>query len=140
MDTKLFAERIKPTLEWLDAGAPHGTEDRGFNMETFIDYADEDHPVEDWAFNTCGTTCCIAGHVVLFNKVPTNCRRPDGTFIDTMQAAADYLGLDQNEAEGLFFGVPFVALSEITPAQAAQVIRHAIETGTIDWSISKGTK
>lgn len=138
MDLEKFRKNIKPTLDWLKQGAPHideqfGYRDIGFNMGSFIDEGDDEWPIEDYSRQHCGTTCCIAGHVVITACLASGLKR---SFRSTEETAAYYLGLDEDEASMLFYVVgPPRDLSSITPKQAARVIEHAMETGVIDWSV-----
>lgn len=95
--------------------------------------------------NECGTTCCIAGWVLVNNGL---CVGKAGDVYDALDSkgfginyqgeasdlAADALWLDHDEAENLFYQrnwpTQFQSGEETaTPQMAAARIRHMIETG-----------
>lgn len=82
--------------------------------------------------NDCGTAACICGWAnVVFGEAET----------DDMDAARNLLGLDYEAGHDLF--MPEVWMSDdthawsATPADAAQVLTHLIETGEVDWSVAR---
>ena len=114
-----FAEAIQPTLDWLKAGAPvttiGDTEKVSFNMNWF----------KHW--DSCGTSCCIAGHVVLIHEEREDYRPEE-------LEAQNILGLTFKEAHVLFYAEAFgKALCHITPEEAVKTIEHFIATGRMDW-------
>jgi hypothetical protein len=77
----------------------------------------------------CGTAACIAGWARAIWGI-----RAAGT---TFRAAADVLKLTDEEADNLFLAYGMPHLSEITAEHAVRTLRHAAETGVIDWIATK---
>lgn len=119
---KLRKERLLALAKVIEQ-QPHviGPAPGGFSMAAF--------------FHPCGAPSDIAGFAALLS-----CKGvlpPDfASGWDAMKLARDYLGLDAYEAEILFrpnervIGETWLT---ITPAQAAQTLRHLAETGSVDW-------
>lgn len=115
-----LAALFEPVLEWLDKG---GDRNYRFNMRGFYHQS------------RCGTSCCIAGALGVFNK-DLNLEGVS-QFNDSEMSRASRAehalvrnyGMDEDDAFELFFGD-----LEAGPAQAARVVRHWIETGEVDWS------
>lgn len=79
----------------------------------------------------CGSVGCIGGWACkLFN---------DGNVVGT-EEVAPLLGLSFETANTLFYPPNRLDYSSITPAQAATVIRHLVETGEVDWTIIEGER
>ena len=152
-----------PALErvaaWLEAGAPesanHGLK---FDMgDTLCVTLSKDATADNW----CGTTCCIAGAAIAFERpdyVAMNIRSSaalwgddeEGDEVDVLDPARDLLGLTEDQADTLFIpwncdrsdqqeAVPAPWESSISPAWAARTIRHLIATGEVDWKATKVT-
>ena len=117
-------------LAVADAIENQSIPDLGFNMGGFIVETGDDW--QDKSGRSCGTVACIAGtaHVLRTGDrtIGHNVRDYDCT------PDAEWLGLTEDEADGLFFAVSASAnLYEITPSQAVSVLRHLAETGEVDW-------
>lgn len=127
MDIDKFRVNIQPTLAWLKAGAPHVEVGRcqnvGFNMASFIERQGGD----DYKYEHCGTTCCIAGHIALSEEF-------NSSSLSVESFAASHLGLNPNESYSLFYanGSP-VSKYLITAEMAVWVIEYAMRTGEIYW-------
>jgi hypothetical protein len=119
---------------WLEAGAPHKGDVDGFDLSVGVAMRDP----------ACGTVCCIAGALVQFNEPVTEKLKSQmeyddddheynwGTVFRRGMAIAE---LTEEQAEALF--EPDVwDRSEVTPAEAARVIRHFVETGEVDWGVA----
>ncbi len=128
---------LTPVLAWLDQGAPHtdvgSREDVGFNMNYFLTGSKPDVKGSD-----CGTVCCIAGAVALFNSELSHLR---GEYYDEV---GYQIGLTDEQTRHLFMAIPpGIGIEEmpdewlngITPEQAATTLRGFIETGVIDWDV-----
>lgn len=89
-------------------------------------------------FHPCGTPACIAGWTLALKYGDWSPKLHDKRDARGVEAdAADYLGLEGNQSAQLFF-VGYKSeksFSEVTPQDAAKLLRHFAETGTIDWSI-----
>lgn len=119
------AEFFAPVLAWLDKGAPH-TNDVGFNMG-FVHGGSQ-----DFAENPCGTACCIAGAVILFNKLEKQFP-PYWWHTQLTYPLGEFLGMNYEQVDQLFYAGG-AQLAEITPAEAAQAIRSMLETGEAQWT------
>jgi hypothetical protein len=76
----------------------------------------------------CGSAGCIAGWAMgLF-------RLERGPLIFS---AGPPLGLDMHEAARLFFPDDSGPYSAVTPADAAAVLTHLLNTGKVDWSVAR---
>jgi len=105
-----------PVLEWLDGGAQHTA---GFNMAEVVTEDPE-----------CGTVCCIAGALAIFNGFP----RHHWHLSDVEEA----LGLTDKQSDQLFcLTNSNLSYDEISPFRAAATIRHFIKTeGEVVWTAS----
>lgn len=122
--------------EWLEAGAKEVIID-GHHIGRF----DMEHSV---SYESCGTTCCIAGAIVQFEGLiePLSYGDRAAEFFSHETGvgplAADHLGLNIGEAEMLF--QPWVHFERekdfefSDPQRAAKVVRNLIATGEIDWN------
>lgn len=109
--------RLTIIAEWLENGAPPRDGVSGFDMSSFFQV------------NECGTVCCIAGAACMFFGAK---------WCDNACAeAADLLdiNIDIDGMENLFYPITDRHLDSITPNHAAQVIRHLIKTGKVDWTV-----
>jgi hypothetical protein len=85
--------------------------------------------------NHCGTAACIAGLTKVIFDLP-------GGIMTGFDTAAYFLGLtDEKYIDRmgdciLFYPNTNDPWSQITPALAAKVVRHLIETGEIDWTLA----
>ncbi|APH74136.1 hypothetical protein [Aquibium oceanicum] len=129
--------------------------DTGFNMEWYSVETEPNPEVKENVGHQCGTVSCIAGWAAQFLNF-------DGTLRDTPRkesqmveefgidhptyapepiVAAKLLGLDELDAETLFepmnYG-PAIHLEwdEVTPRQAAKVLRHLAKTGEVEWEVA----
>lgn len=149
--SKQGIEALTKVAEWLEAGAPHvqvsdDIEIGHFNMEYAV-VADPDD-------GGCGTACCIAGAVCQFEMLGFDERSDDGDLNWNLPSrdedsnveadnsaggafflAADYLGMNYDDAEDMFS--PFSDGLDLhvykNPAIAALVVRRFIETGEVNW-------
>lgn len=97
----------------------------GFNMADYI--SEEYDGYTDMTGHMCDTTACIAGWAAAQTGDFCNVR-------DVGTIAREYLGLDENQANALFFGHPINTLMlDVTPAQAAAVLRRLARTGVVQW-------
>lgn len=132
--------------EWLEDGAKHVDIDNGHKIDQF----DMEHAVTSIS-NGCGTACCIAGALVQFEGLIKPVVEGSPNFFDEVDdetddlvegvgtLAASYLGIDKDDSDKLF--VPwshfeYESYTEFSdPDRAAQVIRHYLETGVVDWDM-----
>jgi hypothetical protein len=83
---------------------------------------------------TCGTPACIAGWAVSFQR-HTNQIADDEEFTND---AMKYLGVNEYEYDDLcypFYAKAISSFDDVTPAQAAKVLRNLAETGVVDWDV-----
>ena len=132
-----FITELAERLEKLQAGDTTQTHEVGFNMGSWFtiwDYQD-DAKKADKSGHACGTTACIAGHVVTLHNAKTGVplsRSPDSV----STKAQEVLGLTSSQAYVLFHGSPMdTELRDTTPGQAAKVLRHLAATGYVDWTV-----
>lgn len=124
---------LAEVANWLEAGAPHETR-HGLQIDGF----DMDVGVTDPQAN-CGAVCCIAGALVQFNQPFHETHLAGATELkweEVRDRAMVLLGLPDDEvgkaaAEQLFRSIP--NNDWITPAIAAQVLRHLIAYEEVDW-------
>lgn len=117
-------ERILELAAVIEA-QPYDPENkgRGFNMSLYM--------------HSCGTPSCIAGYALALQY---------GDFSESLRHnvggnyffhAYNFLDLDRDIAHKLFEPHEFMPSEDwpkITPQEAAGVLRHLAETGSIDWS------
>lgn len=119
---------------WLEAGAPHKGDVAGFDLSVGVEMRDP----------ACGTVCCIAGALVQFNEPVTEKLKAqmenddydsEYNWSTIFERGMEIAGLDDDDASALF--EPDVwDRSEITPAQAALVIRHYVATDEVNWDVA----
>ena len=112
-------------LRIADAIEKHEIEDLGFHMAAFHItgiYA-------DLSGHGCKTTACIAGWTLSLLKP----KWEDLNAHDIEQGARSILGLDQEQAEDLFYLPDYMSRNSVTAKQAARTLRHLAETGEVDW-------
>lgn len=125
--TAELAALFDPVLAWLDKG---GDDQLAFNMSDMyaIDFA------STWDGRDCGTSACIAGALGVFN--------PDlnygGILFDGEQeedysrahyaddALVRHYGMTPDDRQGLFY-----TYMDLSPADAAAMIRYWITTGDV---------
>ncbi|WKV20522.1 hypothetical protein 16Q_129 [Pseudomonas phage 16Q] len=130
--------------EWLEDGAKHVNINNGHKIDQF----DMEHAVTN---NGCGTACCIAGAIVQFEGLIKPVLSGSAAFKDVVDdetnevvegvctLATNHLGIDESDASKLF--VPwdyfeYDSYSEFSdPDRAAEVVRHYLETGVVDWGM-----
>ena len=122
-------------LAVADAIEKHSIPKLGFNMCVFGAKADSAFADRtDKSGHGCGTVACIAG--------TARTLRTGRIFLIRVSRfrwskEADWLGLDENDANELFFAAAAnIDLEDIEPAQAVAVLRHLAETGKVDWSVA----
>lgn len=110
-------------------------EDVGFNMGSYVAATDLD--LEDKSNRGCGTIACIAGHAYLLATAHNSSQamKADADEIETV--AADYLGIDADEAAHLFYDLPLEhELKDVTADQAIDTLKRLSETGVVEWRMS----
>lgn len=139
--------RLEEIAKWLDNGAIHVTEDvkYGFMMaywkEDSLDMEtvqEEYENVLNWMPGDCGGAMCIGGAAEEFFGTDEEClKHESGTSF-----GAKLLSLTYEDANKLFFPWEEFTIDDfqITPEKAAQVVRHLIKTGEVDWSILEGVE
>lgn len=128
---------------WLENGAPHvdidGRRIDDFNMKYAVNEG------------SCGTSCCVAGAVVQFEKLGVlhdgDIYFDEDPYNDSGagKLAQDYLGINDKDARALFLPWDNDELVDKHPhlchnaspfsdtAVAAKTIRNYLATGDIDW-------
>lgn len=106
----------------------------GFYMPTF--WGDTLDPIDGAIFPLgssspapfCGTIGCIAGLAAAIAGYP------ETSGCSPSFVAREWLGVDKPTASNLFTpnGINY---NEVTPLQAAAVVRHLRETGVVDWTL-----
>ena len=108
------------------------THDVGFNMGTFV--ADVGDTMPDRTGRDCRTVANIAGHAYLLATASTFQTAKDADPDEIERCAADFLGLDADEAAHLFYDLPRdVALDDVTVEKAIETLNHLAETGKDHW-------
>ena len=79
--------------------------------------------------NWCGTACCIAGWTNVLIPDDENARQDEHDLF----AAERKLGLTRTQALELFSPALTISYSDVTPQQAADVLLHLADTGSVDW-------
>lgn len=121
--TEARARAALRTLEWLANGAPHATPEfpdtkLNFNMISYIDD------------RTCGTVCCIAGTIAIFeNNSTSNLEDIESTFGEYKIMSGWVLDDDLSR---LFYE----RMYGVYPCQAYKVLLNYLNTGTTDWSLA----
>jgi hypothetical protein len=90
-------------------------------------------------FHPCGTPACIAGWTLALKYGDWTPALQDKRGAGGVEAdAADYLGLEGTQSAQLFFvgHEAEKSLADVTPQDAAKLLRHFAETGKVDWSIT----
>lgn len=116
-------DRLMKVLTWLDGGGD--THIDGVRVKFKMDdWLDTKHRKIAGKFVHCGTACCIGGYIDVLNGNATDI------------TAASWAGLTDEQRAELF--VPFYYdYTRITVKEAAECLRHVIETGTVDWKRAK---
>ncbi|RWM32592.1 MAG: hypothetical protein EOR77_21415 [Mesorhizobium sp.] len=117
--------------------------DRGFNMTSYV-AAGVSVEQTNVGFQ-CNSTACIAGWASLVlgenGEIMKTARKSSEVDDFYEDFAGDLLGLDHRTAMELFEPMnvliePDAAWDEVTPRQAAKVLRNLAKTGEVDWSIA----
>lgn len=123
-------ERLEEVALWLEQDSEYKGVS-GFDMEDWVD-------VE----TACGTTCCIGGAIIEFNREAAQKIRQrllDGNLFDNEETiAAELAGLNEFTAHSLFFPFGILGGWQATREQGAKVIRHLLATGEVDWAKAIG--
>lgn len=133
-------ERLLQVADAIERG---GIEGLGFNMAyhylTLSEARVGDKEAQDLSGHDCGTIGCIAGWTVAIFRKPNLLEMHTVEFEDE---AASILELHRCIATELFrpehgtgADPDLVPGWDATPAQAAMVIRHLVETGEVDWGL-----
>jgi hypothetical protein len=111
-----------------------GGEVVGFNMGTFVGRTSSHPSLSDhYGFN-CRTVACIAGHAYLMATKATTTSAINASSEEIETVAAEFLGLDADQAALLFFDLPdHLTLSDVTVAQAIATLERLRDTGKITW-------
>jgi len=110
-------ENILKLVDAIEAGdsSPQGL---GFDMSTFRD--------------NCGTTACIAGwNMFLFE--PKTWAKGHSSNSEYNKAGQEHLGIDLAQCDELFLPLTELKYEDITPADAATVLRNLAQTGRVEW-------
>lgn len=127
---------FEPVLAWLENGAPHVDLDG-----RAIDVFDMSCGIEN---NSCGTACCIAGALVQFNSTNARIGELDDNWYFILQDALRISGIEFEKTALQLFAVDNeqgISFKEddireyATPAQAAIVLRHFLDTGEVNWDL-----
>lgn len=118
-------------LKVADAIEQHSIPDLGFNMDFFSSPRSHGSAIKaDHSGHDCGTVACIAGWAVQVGDLPR-----------TFAAARQYLGIDDDLGDDLFYGdSDDLVLADIAVPQAVAVLRYLAETGEVDWSVGAPAK
>lgn len=85
----------------------------------------------------CGTQACIAGWAYILFVDPDHRRAyqesRNGYFANTV---GEVLGMSLSQYVALFWPPHYLAGITTTPAQAARVLDHYLNTNKIDWSVA----
>lgn len=103
----------------------------GFNMRMIL--------------HDCGTPCCLAGyaHDMLKKRVGYNNRETESNTVRYFPIT-EAMGISHEEGIALFEPkceelerADVSEWGDITPMHASAVIRHFVNTGVVDWSVTK---
>ena len=127
-------ETLRPVLDWLENGAPHIKSTKNKNIKITFDMNSFENDEGE-----CGTACCIAGAAYQFSSD----MRKELPGVDTRDACnscysvGQWLGLSEEDSKELFLpsGL-YVHYGDISAAQAAETLRHFLDTGEIVWDQS----
>jgi hypothetical protein len=116
-------ENINKVIEMISACQPDEINPEPgipiFDMGTFLD---ESH--------TCGTRACIGGYAYVAAGGTV-----DDEDCDSEKKAADFLGIDMNAANHLFYPDEVDGSFEATPQEAVKVLEHLRDMGKVDWTV-----
>jgi|SRR5579859_1352444 len=137
--TDIAALGALETLYWLENGAPHkfdGLEGKfAFDMgSTVYIYDDEEKEFAYASAPSCGTACCIAGAVEVFQKKGIKEQINDGidTIVTSLSDEEHNLD-DRHNLYNLFMGNYTYPLELIKPKEGYKVLFHYLTTGEVDW-------
>lgn len=119
--TEARARAALRTLEWLANGAPHATPEfpdtkLNFDMGSYIDN------------QTCGTVCCIAGTIAIFEN---NCT----SYLHDMESTFGEYKDDKGWPDDLY-RLFYERMYDVDPCQAYKVLLNYLNTGTTDWRLA----
>lgn len=135
--TQQGRKALVKVAEWLEAGAPHVTLPNDLQVDRF----DMESPVVVDEYESCGTSCCIAGAVCQFQGLGLAVRGFDGGLDwcgqdGARELAGSFLNISEDERDRLFEPWNhFMDDSESynSAPRGAAVIRHFLLTGEVDW-------
>lgn len=122
---------LRDTIQALDPTnfdmAAWSRDENGDGMATRVDMVN----------HTCGTAGCIGGWAEVLFVAKDDDRIGEAKD----EEVAEALGLTEEQAHNLFFplvgikeaGIEIDSYTELTQAQAVQVLDHLMETGEVDW-------
>lgn len=114
-------EKILAVADAIEAGSLPAL---GFNM----DYEYDDSAfASDYNGTSCGAVACIIGWTNTVFPVPAR-------HIGSGFWAGETLDLTPDKSDKLFYPDVNCEYRRITPAEAAETLRHLAETGEVDWS------
>jgi hypothetical protein len=143
MITKEGRELLEKTVQWLRNGGDDG--EVAFNLATWMS------PKEDFQekfqsftfkvtnYNTqCNTICCIGGYIAYQLKSQKFGHNDNVGIMAVM--AAEFLGVDEEAADNLFF--PKVLFwQSVTPQRAAEAVQTFLDTnGEKSWDVFEETQ
>lgn len=107
----------------------------GFNMDSFVD----GYEAMEGGNGPCGTSACIAGWAVALGSEKVKVVR-DLVVLNSAEPieeeAVDLLSMPFHDAHRLFYPDTGVLWGDITRKQAANVLKHLLKTGAVDWSVA----
>jgi hypothetical protein len=127
-------ERILLLADMIENSTPPTSKPNlGFNMATYFDTS-VGYSRHDDQFEGCGTVGCIAGWACFaFDPDQAHAHAGGEDRTHFFNIAREHLDLDAEQAENLFKPRMEASYDDLTPSQAAQVMRQLVETGRADW-------
>lgn len=128
-------ENILKTANAIEKGS---VKRLGFNMETWIDFQDDNRWYSgDMSGHQCKTTACIAGWAMHVKQGRANAigKRTwenisgSSEFGEMIPMGADFFEIEYSVASVLFTEGP----PDTTPAEAVALLRSFAETGVVEW-------
>lgn len=116
----------------------HEVKRLGFNMANYIAKG-AGLWRQDRSGHRCNTIACLAGwewHRLHGRRLALGAKSDFGLANKMYEEARDALGMTDREATYLFHMDGYMGpytLGDVTEAQAVAVLRHAVDTGVLDW-------
>lgn len=132
--TPIIRERIEAIIRWLESGGDDGIQ---FNMTKWnaVDHL----AANDWPITpktVCGTVACMGGYAELQARFNDEfmARHPGVAGADLVR---HWLSMPYRAENTLCMGRGAGTLERIDTTWAIRTLRHLLETGIVDWNVTK---